>query len=131
MEIAEIRRCLLDAGVEDDLPGILSARSDVHDIRLRLGIPPELRWFRGHFPGRPVLPGIVQVHWAVRVSMAHFGFRSVPTVVNRLKFKHVIVPPSVIELSIARVAKSEVSFGYTGAGTKYSEGRLVFKGEEQ
>jgi hypothetical protein len=75
------------------------------------------------------LPGVVQVHWAVLVSSAYFGLDGVPTVINRLKFKNVIVPPTVVELSVTRSTKVEVSFGYAGAGKQYSEGRLVFDGE--
>ena len=129
MELAEIRQRLRDGGLVDDLPGILSVVADVRDLRLRFDIPPELGWFRGHFAGRPVLPGVVQVHWAVLVSSAYFELDGVPTVINRLKFKNVIVPPSVVELSVARSANSEISFWYTGAGKMYSEGRLLFNGE--
>jgi 3-hydroxymyristoyl/3-hydroxydecanoyl-(acyl carrier protein) dehydratase len=114
---------------KNGLPRVLSVLDDVPDRHLLLDITPALGWFRGHFPGRPVLPGIVQVHWAVLVSAAYFDFRRVPAVINRLKFKNVIVPPTVIELSVARSTKFEVSFGYTGAGKQYSEGRLVFDGK--
>lgn len=114
---------------KNGLPRVLSVLDDVPDRHLLLDISPGLGWFRGHFPGRPVLPGIVQVHWAVLVSAAYFDFHQVPAVINRLKFKNVIVPPSVVELSVARSTKGEISFGYTGAGKQYSEGRLVFDGE--
>ena len=114
---------------KNGLPRVLSVLDDVPDRHLLLDISPGLGWFRGHFPGRPVLPGIVQVHWAVLVSAAYFGFQQVPTAINRLKFKNVIVPPSVVELSVARSTKDEISFRYTGAGKQYSEGRLVFDGE--
>jgi 3-hydroxymyristoyl/3-hydroxydecanoyl-(acyl carrier protein) dehydratase len=110
-------------------PRILSVLDDVPDSRLLLDITPTLGWFRGHFPDRPILPGIVQVHWAVLVSAALFDFVRVPAVINRLKFKNVIVPPTVVELSVTRSTKVEVSFRYTGAGKQYSEGRLVFDGE--
>jgi 3-hydroxymyristoyl/3-hydroxydecanoyl-(acyl carrier protein) dehydratase len=114
---------------QNGLPRVLSILNGVPDRHLLLDITPGLAWFRGHFPGRPVLPGIVQVHWAVLVSAAYFGLHEVPAVIKRLKFKNVIVPPSVVELSVKRSAKREISFGYTGTGKQYSEGRLVFDGE--
>lgn len=131
MEIAELRLRLLDSGLVDDLPTILSVMDGVSELHLRLDISQELGWFRGHFPGRPVLPGVVQIHWAALAAVARFGFREVPTAINRLKFKNVIVPPSIIELSIARPRRKEVAFSYGGKGKIYSEGRLVFEDSAQ
>ena len=44
-------------------------------------------YFQGHFPGQPVLPGIVQLHLAVLVCRALYGFDDAPQEVKRLKFK--------------------------------------------
>jgi 3-hydroxymyristoyl/3-hydroxydecanoyl-(acyl carrier protein) dehydratase len=38
----------------------------------RLRVPPTLEHFRGHFPGFPILPGVVQLDWAVRFGRLHF-----------------------------------------------------------
>jgi acyl-coenzyme A synthetase/AMP-(fatty) acid ligase len=36
-------------------------RTTGRGVELVIALPPELRWFDGHFPGFPVLPGVVQV----------------------------------------------------------------------
>jgi 3-hydroxymyristoyl/3-hydroxydecanoyl-(acyl carrier protein) dehydratase len=91
-----------------------------------MDITPQLDCFRGHFPGNPVLPGVVQLHWAVVVSMAYFDFDYVPVEIKRLKFKNVVIPPRVVELTISRSGQHEVRFNYSGLGLRHSEGRLIF-----
>lgn len=110
------------------LPRILSSHGDASERTYRLEIDPGLEWFRGHFPGRPVLAGIVQVHWAVMLSASCLDIELVLTEIRRLKFKNVVVPPAVLELTLQRLSETEVSFDYAGAQGRHSEGRLVFRG---
>jgi 3-hydroxymyristoyl/3-hydroxydecanoyl-(acyl carrier protein) dehydratase len=110
------------------LPRILSSHGDASERTCRLEIDPGLEWFRGHFPSHPVLAGIVQVHWAVMLSASWFGIELQPLEIKRLKFKNVVVPPTVLELTLQRVSETEVSFDYAGVHGRYSEGRLVFRG---
>lgn len=107
-------------------PQIL-ARVEEGDIRrFELEISDELIWFRGHFPDYPILPGVVQLRWAVELSQECFGWQSGPREVMRLKFKSIIVPPVAVELVLTRLGPMEAQFGYTGQGQEYSEGRLIF-----
>ncbi len=107
-------------------PRILSLTDDGHDIRMRVDVSQELCWFRGHFPNQPVLPGVVQLHWAVIIVQACFGFSSVPAEIKRLKFKKVVTPPHVFELSVSRKSSNEAQFAYDTGSERNSEGRLVF-----
>ena len=101
---------------------------DEESLRLGLDIEPDLNWFRGHFPGHPVLPGIVQLHWAVAIAIAYFGIRDVPDQVLRLKFKSIVVPPCTVNLAIVRSTPTDIRFEYTGNEQQYSEGQLRFNG---
>jgi 3-hydroxymyristoyl/3-hydroxydecanoyl-(acyl carrier protein) dehydratase len=107
-------------------PRILSVADDAANIRLCLDISHDLSWFRGHFPGQPVLPGVIQLHWAVIVACACFDFAEAPTAIKRLKFKKIITPPQVVDLSVSVQRANEVQFGFFSSGAQYSEGRLVF-----
>lgn len=109
-----------------DFPRVLSVFDEPPQRRLLLDISPQLDWFRGHFPGNPILPGVVQLHWAVIVSFAFFGFRFVPAEIKRLKFKSVVIPPNVLELAVYRVGENEVQFEYASLGQQHAEGRLIF-----
>ena len=83
-------------------------------------------FYRGHFPGNPVLPGIVQVHWVVTASRFLFGMSNGPGEIKRLKFKSVVTPPNVIELALCRPSECEVQFDYSSLGRQHSQGRLIF-----
>ena len=110
------------------LPPVVS-RSEADDsVRLSLDIHEDLACFRGHFPGVPVLPGVVQLHWAVQVAREQFGLRENPLDVQRLKFKSVVIPPAAIQLELIRVGPADVRFEYTSQGHQYSEGCLKFAG---
>jgi len=112
-------------------PIILSRAGEGDTRHFELDISEDLIWFDGHFPGYPVLPGVVQLRWAVELSQEYFGLRSVPHEVMRLKFKSIIVPPIVVKLSLKRLGPAETQFGYTGNGQEYSQGRLIFAESEQ
>lgn len=107
-------------------PAILSQSTDRLRLDFELDIVNELIWFRGHFPGFPVLPGVVQLRWAVEMAQRHFGFTSSPHEVLRLKFKGIIVPPRAVQLTVLKTAPCEASFEYTGQGEIYSQGKLRF-----
>jgi 3-hydroxyacyl-[acyl-carrier-protein] dehydratase len=94
--------------------------------RFELDISNELIWFSGHFPGYPVLPGVVQLRWAVEMSQQHFGLRTGPSEVMRLKFKGIIVPPRTVELSLTRLSPTVTKFAFSGQGQEYSQGKLIF-----
>jgi 3-hydroxymyristoyl/3-hydroxydecanoyl-(acyl carrier protein) dehydratase len=114
---------------ESNLPRILTQLEDAPYHRLLLVITPELGWFRGHFPKNPVLPGVVQLHWAVIAATSLFGFQDVPVEIKRLKFKGIVTPPRMLELALSKPRQNEVQFGYASLGQQHSEGRLVFTGD--
>ena len=107
-------------------PRVLSISDEPPLTRLCLEISEDLPWFRGHFPGQPVLPGIVQLHWAVLVCRALYGFGDVPMEIKRLKFKKVLVPPQTVELLVTRQGDRETQFRFSSDGEENSEGRIVF-----
>jgi len=114
---------------EPDFPGILSWQHQDTETHLILEISAEHRCFQGHFPGNPVLPGIVQVHWAVIVSRALFEFDNRPREIKQLKFKSVVIPSTVIDLALSRPSENEVRFEYSSPGQHHSQGRLIFEGQ--
>ena len=115
--------------VEPGFPRVLSMADEPPATRIVLDVSEELSWFRGHFPGQPVLPGIVQLHWATLVSRQLYGFGNVPREIKRLKFKNVVIPPRELELTVTRKGDREVGFNFQSLGDVNSEGYIVFADE--
>ena len=83
--------------------------------------------FRGHFPGNPILPGVVQVDWAIHFAVEAFGplggFRSI----EQLKFMDIIHPDETIDLQLAfDPAKGDLRFGFHGPSGRKSAGIIRF-----
>jgi 3-hydroxymyristoyl/3-hydroxydecanoyl-(acyl carrier protein) dehydratase len=107
-------------------PDILEVRHTSARVDIRLLAASDLEWFAGHFPGEPVLPGIIQTHWAVQLARAAFDIESQPERIKRLKFRQVVVPPQELELTLTREGPCEVQFAYSSDNGQHSQGRLVF-----
>lgn len=99
-------------------------RADLAELTLR--VAPALRYFDGHFPGHPLLPGVVQLGWAIRYSQAEFGLDAPLRRFGPLKFQHPIQPGAEVLLRLEHLAPRSVAFSYASPGRVYSSGRLSF-----
>jgi 3-hydroxymyristoyl/3-hydroxydecanoyl-(acyl carrier protein) dehydratase len=104
-------------------PVILERRIESNRADYRLYLPPNLVYFRGHFPQHPVLPGVVQVHWAVALA-APLGIGGSLEKMERLKFNRLLTPGTTLKLSLATVGPGTVEFRYHDSEGTYSSGRL-------
>ena len=121
MQDSSLKRFIRDPAqlseqIDGDFPGIVAIDADGDQVTLRLEVTPNLSWFRGHFPGEPVLAGIIQAHWAVQASAILFSLDGPPQHIKRLKFSNIIVPPRTIELTLTRHGECEVQFQIQGEG---------------
>ena len=118
-----------DPGLKQTFPRVLSRVEDYPHNRLLIDISPDLSCFQGHFPDKPILAGVTQLHWAVCVSCNLYGFNEVPEEVKRLKFRNIVSPPRVLELTLSKTCENEIQFEFTSLGQIHSQGRLVFDEE--
>lgn len=90
---------------------------------VRFTLKPDLAFFDGHFPGLPILPGVAQVHMAVRLAEDVWGFQPGNFEVSKMKFRKLMRPAEVIEVKLVRdVARKRLSFWFTANRAPTSEG---------
>lgn len=111
---------------QDSLPDVVSCVRSADAFDVCLDTQPELIWFTGHFPGTPVLPGIVQLHWAAIAAACLYGLDGAPRTVSRLKFKKVVVPPRQLFLRLEAGKPGEIHFTFSRDQHLHSLGTLVF-----
>ena len=110
------------------LPEVLEDRMpDARHRELLLSAPPSLLYFQGHFPGQPILPGIVQVHWAVHYGQEAFPACRVFTRMEAVKFQRVVLPGQRLALCLQhRREGNKLVFAYTLGDAPLSSGRICF-----
>jgi 3-hydroxymyristoyl/3-hydroxydecanoyl-(acyl carrier protein) dehydratase len=97
--------------------------------KLDLVLPSDLIHFDDHFRKAPVLPGVVQVAWALALAAPRLGTSSHCREMEALKFQRLLRPGDPLELELHYEAEpgttlGKLHFAYRLAGQHCSSGRL-------
>jgi len=96
-------------------------------VLLELTAPTNLLYFDGHFASAPILPGVVQVEWAIRYGRQYFDLPPQFRAVHALKFQQVILPDNPVQLELLHDAhKGSLQFRYVSASGQHASGRVMF-----
>lgn len=102
------------------------ARADLR-VELSINVPANLLYFDGHFSQAPILPGVVQVDWAIAYGRQYFDLPPRFQAINALKFQHVIQPDRAITLELIHdTQKNSLNFRYFSASGAHASGRILF-----
>ncbi|HXV84604.1 MAG TPA: AMP-binding protein, partial [Candidatus Binatia bacterium] len=98
---------------------------------LELTAPSNLFYFAGHFPGKPILAGVVQIDWVIACGRQCFDLPPVFLGIHGLRFQRIIAPgkPFTLEL-VHEPAQSCLSFKITSSVGIHSSGRVMFGGSD-
>lgn len=77
---------------------------DGDTIALALRVPDDLKYFDGHFPGDPIVPGVAQLAIVEAAIAREFPELGAPAGVQKLKFMAAIRPGDELVLSLRRKA---------------------------
>lgn len=97
------------------------------EATFRLALGEDAEAFQGHFPGLPVLAGVLQVDWALRLGAEVFGPLGPFTGLRALKFQGLIRPEDALDLTLRwDPDRRALAFAYTVAGVPKSSGTACF-----
>lgn len=124
---------MFDAQTRDPNDDTTLAFTDLNvtetEAEMRFLLDPELRWFKGHFPDLPILPGIAQVHMATQLAEQVWGWRPDGSNLMKLKFKQVVRPNATIHAQLRRdVDEGHLWFSFECNGVVTSSGRIGGRG---
>ncbi|WP_445147437.1 ApeI family dehydratase [Dyella sp. Tek66A03] len=120
----------IDILIGQPLPkhALLLADSTLHDESiLQLLLPLELQYFSGHFPRLPVLPGVVQLAWALELAAERLGTPRQSRRMDMLKFQHLLRPGDELQLQLRHDrAAHKLHFAYRLGDRVASCGRFAW-----
>ncbi len=107
-------------------PVILSKNHFEDTLTYTMEAPRNLLYFDGHFDATPILPGVVQLHWALYYGKQDLGVQGSFLNMEAIKFQNVIKPDQKFMLDLEFDAvKKKLKFKYYSESGAHSSGRIV------
>ncbi len=111
-------------------PEILGERLKAGGAVLSLRVPEELAYFEGHFPKIAILPGVVQIQWAVQLARQYLDIGLPFRHMEVVKFKELVLPGQRLELTLRyQPAARKLDFSFRSENHEHSSGRIYFDGD--
>jgi acyl-CoA synthetase (AMP-forming)/AMP-acid ligase II len=124
--VAELAALLEKQTVVPTKPHEWLLEKDTARAVFALKAPRNLIYFDGHFSGRPILPGVVQLDWVIAYGKRCFDLPPVFRAVRALKFQRVIPPELPIKLELNyEPAKSCLFFKISSQVGSHASGRVL------
>ncbi|MBP5946044.1 MULTISPECIES: acyl-CoA synthetase family protein [unclassified Pseudomonas] len=121
---ADIEALLL--GPRPKAPEVLEQTETDGEWSLQLSVPPDLAYFSGHFPKAPVLPGVVQVEWALNLGRQLLNLSGAFAGMEVLKFQQLVRPGDEIQLHLRfDPERGKLYFAYRNDTATCSSGRIL------
>lgn len=96
-------------------------------IELTLRAPDSLIYFPCHFPGYPILPGVVQIAWAEYFGKVFFVIEQPFLTMEVIKFVKIIQPGDVLKLTLEwKCLTGKLYFNFCSEHGEHSSGRLIY-----
>lgn len=84
-------------------------------------------WFSGHFPGRPILPGVAQLKAVLDLIVASEEEQLSFSGLSRVKFKRIVTPDEQLDIHVTRGnEKHQYMFTITSDNEDVCSGRMSF-----
>ena len=103
-------------------PRFLGHRRQDGGVTIELAVPEDLPLFAGHFPGAPILPGVILISWAATCAEAYLGWRGDSRGIDHLKFNAAVWPRETLQLTLSLTPTGGVKFEFQAAGKAKAAG---------
>lgn len=91
-------------------------------VIIELAVPEDLPLFAGHFPGAPILPGVILISWAATCAEAYLGWRGDSLGIDHLKFNAAVWPRETLQLTLSLTPTGGVKFEFQAGGKAKAAG---------
>lgn len=109
-------------------PEVLEQVETDGEWSLQLSVPPDLAYFSGHFPRAPVLPGVVQVEWALNLGRHLLKLPGKFAGMEVLKFQQLVRPGDEVQLHLRfDPERGKLYFAYRNDTATCSSGRIILE----
>jgi len=107
-------------------PVIRKIDRDQQIVEFSLHIPPNTRWFEGHFVDQPIFPGVAQFFWAEYFARQEFSLPACGYQIKSLKFLNMLLPNDHVQLHIENIPEKESwKFKFYNADGIFSSGTVT------
>ena len=102
---------------------------DAAPFRARFDIPLNHPCFPGHFPGQPILPGVLLLERVMSLAQTSLAQPLNECSVYNVKFLAAVVPGDALDVQLARTNLNEYKFTIRISQAGGAEGVLVCSGQ--
>jgi 3-hydroxymyristoyl/3-hydroxydecanoyl-(acyl carrier protein) dehydratase len=96
-------------------------------VVLALALRDYMQAFDGHFPQIGILPGVIQVDWALRLAQRYCPIEGRFSDLRQIRFQRILRPEDEVSLTLRFFPeKKEVRFAYASALGIHSQGQASF-----
>ncbi|SDU23874.1 AMP-binding protein [Halopseudomonas salegens] len=99
-----------------------------HHARLELEVPEHLVYLEGHFDSYSLVPGVVQIQWAIDLAEEQFACCCQVADMDRLKFQQPLRPGMRFTLEL-ELSASALRFSFDSCEGRHSSGTLKRRAE--
>ena len=105
---------------------VLHANAEAREYAFEGTVPLDLTYFGGHFADFPLVPGVIEVQWAMDLA-AHFDWGRKPVQhIENLKYQHFVRPHDTVQLTLRHdAAKNKIHFAIRQGDTPCASGRVA------
>ena len=105
---------------------LLHENAEAREYAFEGTVPLDLAYFGGHFADFPLVPGVIEVQWAMDLAARFDWGRKAVQHIENLKYQHFVRPHDTVQLTLRHdAAKNKIHFAIRQGDTPCASGRVA------